>query len=98
MAPSLLILSHTSEVDHADADLLVTDLVHHAVAADVDAQQVGAAERAVRPGGVGEVVDGGEYLPDSVGVVFGEPLGLGEGFGLLDDLVAHASAPPNTRR
>lgn len=35
---------------------------------------------------------------DPVGVVLGEPLRLGEGLGLPDDLVAHASAPPNTQR
>lgn len=89
---------HASEVDDTDADLLVADLVHHAVDPDMDAQHVGAAEGALRPRFVGETVDCGEHLPHAVGVVLGEPLRLGECLGLPDDLVAHASFPPNTRR
>ncbi|MEU5980391.1 hypothetical protein [Streptomyces sp. NPDC047315] len=44
-------------MDDADADLLVADLVHHAVGGDVDAEQARAAEGAVGTGIVGEVVD-----------------------------------------
>lgn len=44
-----------------------------------------------------EVVDAGEDLPHPLGVVLGEALRLGEGFGFSDDAVGHAQSP-ETRR
>lgn len=72
--------------------------LHHPVAADVDTQHVGAAERPLETRLPGEAVDGGDYLPDTSGVVLGELLRLGKRLGFLDDLVAHASAPPKSLR
>ncbi|MGW2770946.1 hypothetical protein [Streptomyces sp. NPDC001275] len=41
---------------------------------------------------VGEVVDSGEHLPHTLGVVLGEPLCLGEGLGPLKTAYTYDSA------